>query len=384
MKITHTLIIGMALMTSACTEQQFSVPVFSYDKRLLEIKDGQNMPLLDTTEYKMELYATLKMPDRYKGIEVSKFEYIDGRFYILDEEYNKTVFVFDSIGNFVASLGEQGRASNEYLYKPNDFFVDRKNKLVNVHEQNARRIHRFSLDGKQTNLINTEIWPYSIGFLSNGHYAAAFDHPSAGKGLQLGVFDDDGNCVQPLINQKESSEFVNNRHAFINKDDKLYHIPNFSDSIIVISGDTISEVIKLKFKSPFINSDVIDDAKNGDLYEYQNFDGVTVLSDYYETDKYISFSYSKRNLVIGCIIDKETGKQYHFTSTPFDGLMPMAHYTINDNIMYLLLTEYDVKEFQMLLGNDDISSELKKTSSVMRKILAEEPKNYVLKVIINQ
>ena len=38
----------------------------------------------------------------------------------------------------------------------------------------------------------------------------------------------------------------------------------------------------------------------------------------------------------------------------------------------------------MLLGNDDISSELKKTSSVMRKILAEEPKNYVLKVIINQ
>ena len=46
---------------------------------------------------------------------ISKIELSDGKIYVLDKSSTKQVHIFDTVGNYISSIGNIGRGNGEYL-----------------------------------------------------------------------------------------------------------------------------------------------------------------------------------------------------------------------------------------------------------------------------
>lgn len=353
---------------SSCSKRKSSIDLY-YQKDIISVWDRQPDVMLDTTQYSLDLFAFLTFPSQIKNLKCEKMEYVNGFFYLLDTEYNKTVFVFDSDGNFVSQLGRRGRASNEYLDKPTNFFVQAKDSQIMVYERNAHRIHYYDNKGGQTELQVLKIWPYDAGTMFDGHFVAAFDYKEAGRGMQLGVYDSDEKLVTPVIELGENHVYVDNERSFKLSGEDLYHIPHFSDSVYVFHSDTLSKIIHLRFESLFLPSEIIKEVDKGDLEKYRSFRGIMYVSDYYETNGYVSFLYSKNHVRKKCIIDKTNNNQYHFTNAPFKGLFPGDKYAVDGESIYWLVCEDDVVDLNFALENEVVKTELSHTYSLIRDII---------------
>ncbi|MBQ9202547.1 MAG: 6-bladed beta-propeller [Bacteroidales bacterium] len=374
-----SLTIGLFALFSC--SRDVSSTIFHYQSEIIAIRDLEPALILDTTQYAVTYYTSLQLPSEYKYLKCDKMEYVGGFFYLLDTEYNKTVFVFDSQGHFVSRIGQRGRSASEYLDSPTDFFVNPRNDQVMVYERNAHRVHVYDQNGNQIELHTFKMWPYAVGTLFNGYYMAAFDYKEAGKGLQLGVFDRDERIVLPIITMDSPHVFINNERAFVLHGDFLYHIPHFSDSVLIFKSDTLSRVIHLQFQSQFVPSDVIRESNGGNLDDYKLFRGITSVSGYYETNSFNSFSYSKSHVQIKCIIDKRNGMQYHFTGSPFRGLFPGHRYTMVEDSIFWLVTEDDIADLNYALQHEIVKKELSHTYSIIRDIIQNKyPFPLILKV----
>ena len=368
---------------SACTRGSLHT---SYARNQLEINDDSMRFDLrcDSTKYIIDRVIPLSVPERFLGLQCEKMEYVDGYFYLLDKEVNHSVLVFDSLGNFVASLGRRGHANNEYIEKPSDFFVDSKHNRVEVFERRSPRVHIFSRSGKQENFVKLKMWPYAIGITSENNIMAAFDNEEAGGGLQLGIFNHDEELVKPFFEIDCNHEFINDEMCFVRSGDYLYHIPNFSDSVLIFKSDSLVEVKKICFKSPFLTSDIKKKANVGDIEEYMRYEGINGIRNYYETPRYINLSYSKSMLNVNCIIDKRTGSQYQFLTVPFKGFFPAQAYTLSGSTSYWLITKEDVDMIMDLTINKSSSKkeqekEWSVTPSVVKDLLC---KKYGLPAIV--
>ena len=93
------------------------------------------------------------------------------------------------------------------------------------------------------------------------------------------------------------------------------------------------------------------------------------VSDYYETNGYVSFLYSKNHVRKKCIIDKANNNQYHFTNAPFKGLFPGDKYAVDGESIYWLVCEDDVVDMNFALENEVVKTELSHTYSLIRDII---------------
>lgn len=370
--------IVFALFAASCSERH-EIPNLNYVREELFVSDQQQFQFMDTTDYFLEILCSLSLPSKIKYLQCDKIEYVNGYFYILDVERNNTILVFDSVGNYISQIGQRGRASNEYIDNPTNFCVNPENNQVMVYERNAHRIHTFNQNGKQVKLQTLKLWPYDVGTLFNGNYVGAFDYKEAGKGLQLGVFDKEENITLPVLNLDETHVFLHNERTFRTVGQQLYHIPNFSDSVLVFKEDTLYKVVHLNFQSPFITQEIIHETNGGNLDRYHKFEGITSISNYYETDNYITFMYTYNNLQIKCIINKQNNKQCSFASAPFKGLFPGHNYIIDGENILWLITEDDIVDLKYALQYDAVQKELAQTHSLIRDIINEK---YALPVIL--
>lgn len=357
---------------SACSRE--SLLPLNYASKQLEINDDNTRFDIrcDSTKYIIDRIIPLSVPERFLGLQCEKMEYVDGYFYLLDQEVNHSVLVFDSLGNFVSSLGRRGHANNEYIEKTTDFFVDSKHNKVEVYERNSPRIHVFSRSGKQEGFVKLKMWPYAIGITSENNIMAAFDYKEAREGLQLGIFNHNEELLKPLIEIDCNHEFVNYEKCFVRSGDYLYHIPNFSDSVLVFKSDSLVEVKKIRFKSPFLTDDIKERVNEGDIEKYTQHEGINGINNYYETPRYINISYSKSMLRVNCIIDKKTGNQYQFLTVPFKGYFPAQTYTLSDSSSYWLITKEGVEEtMDPAMNNSRSKKELEKEWSVTPSLLKD-------------
>lgn len=332
----------------------------------------------------IDIMANLKVPSTVKGFVGDKMLYENGHFFIMDQEHNKTVFVFDSLGNYVSKLGCLGRADNEYLDKPTDFFVDTQKGEIHVFERNNRKIHIFDITGRQKRSIKMDIWPYSIGLTSNGNYAAAFDYIESGNGLQLGVYNNEMNVINSLLSIDETHEFVSTTSSFFSSEGILYHVPNLGDSVLVFKNDSVSKVVKIDFGGDFLPHDIVDETNRGNLDKYKSFEGCSNISRYYETSRYVVLSFAKNQMRWNCLIDKVSGKKIFSLNSFVSGVFPGVLYFVKGEYIYWLITQSDVDDYSFVMKADNQNEILKDTHPVIKKILnkgVELP--VVLKIKLN-
>ncbi len=95
--------------------------------------------------------------------EITKVEYFENKYYVLDKMYSKSLMVFDSLGNFVKKT-KHGRGPGEVI-SPWCFTIDESKGRVLLWDQVLRRMSTFDLQLdylESYSNSNTLIWDFEV------------------------------------------------------------------------------------------------------------------------------------------------------------------------------------------------------------------------------
>lgn len=83
---------------------------------------------------------------------IDKIAFIGGQFYILDKRKSKSLFVFDSNGNFIRTIGVAGRGPGEFI-EPSDFTVSILRNEIVIFDHFGRQLLYYDLAGTFKNNV---------------------------------------------------------------------------------------------------------------------------------------------------------------------------------------------------------------------------------------
>ena len=140
--------------------------------------------MVDTVEY-------IRITDSIKVGLVEDIKYCNGRFYLLDKT-NKSIWILDDKGHFLADINRQGRANEEYL-SLYAFDVNPSNNEVSIYDQTGNKVLVFDSFGnllRQYTINNDNIEEFYSDFsvLPDGRYLCYnpdFFSDSCRRGLWL-------------------------------------------------------------------------------------------------------------------------------------------------------------------------------------------------------
>lgn len=261
---------------------------------------GDTTHVLTQDEYIIDSICALECPNEKEFFEVSKFMVKNGRTYIMDSRVTHTVYVFDHKGHFLFKAGEKGRAKNEYIQGPTEFFVDNQNNL-HVFDYDGQKIIIFNDKGNVDKVISTrEHIPHTFGLTNDNRYMYAYNQ-EAKYGAALTIDDEDNKAQDVLIPLKSEFGFTG-YHQFDSNGNRLSHIPNLSDSILVYKNSSLEKIVRVDFHGKTIMNERPDliykpinvsDIENDEFMKYFQTGGVIYLEEYQETDslQYLTYCY---------------------------------------------------------------------------------------------
>ena len=111
------------------------------------------------------------------------------------------------MGHFLFKAGERGRAKDEYIDGPTDFFVDNNNN-IHVFDYVGQKIMVFDEMGKVDKVISTrDHFPYTFGLTNDNRYMYSYleklDH-----GAALAISDEDNKTLKTIIPFKHELRFL--------------------------------------------------------------------------------------------------------------------------------------------------------------------------------
>lgn len=281
------------------------------------------------------------------GINFIRF--YDGKFYILDSRYSKSVHVYDSNGRFVRKIGTSGKGPNEYL-TPFHFDIDTVNKQLEILSFN--KISAYGLDGQFLHSFDFEIGSMYFFKEESTYYFSLLGE----KEFNLAKTDHKGKIINQFIPSNFKMILRNAPMCFIPLEGDLLFQPFMSDTVYAL---TESQAVPCR---------VVDfGGQKVDLEKYNNLSvedqmmfcvGKTngdqcLLYQYLESEKYIHIGYYRNKTKLDYIRNKRTGKFVHFN---FDSLMknyewetsPIWLMSVEDDCFYYVVMPYNFKSSQSM------------------------------------
>lgn len=302
-----------------------------------KVSDGLNL-----CQYRVDSICSLSFPNGMELHEITKLIVKNDRIYIMDSRLDRTIFVFDCSGKFLFKAGDRGRAKNEYIDGPADFFVDNDNN-IHVFDNKAEKIIVFDHTGSVCNVIDVRLYyPYSFGMMPNKKYVYDFNFDKDEENTALAVCDENNIIKDKLLYRSEKYTFVPSSQTFFANANRLSHIPLLADSVIVFNNDTLEKVVKFDFDGKFIMKEapslVIDLHEPQEISAYQ---GVRALLSYQETDNLILLEYIYKSMTNYWLFNKCT-KRSISGNFLFEGLSPFHNYYIRDNQIITIVCDESV------------------------------------------
>ena len=363
----------------SCTQNKNLLGEYNKEHVLIPTKTVSTS--LDSTEYDIIDVIPLNLPPTIKNFKKSQIKWINGRIYILDSEFNQALFVFDDKGNFIYKLGGKGHAKNEFIEKPTCFSIDKKTGDIHIYERQSVKVLIFSSDGTFKESINLRpLVPGSIELLDNCNYLMCFESVSNGDGHKLAIYKKNKELVKSLMDFTDDERLRLIDEPIFDDNDIVYN-PLLSDSRIVISGDTVKNVIKIDFDCEFNSEETMRQSLLKGKYEpiYKLKDGVQFISNVEMTDSLIHISYVYNMYECHFLKNRINNKVYNSLRYGFiNGIMPTSIFTIKDNELVYLITEDMIN---LVCSDNDPNfweSIRKKTPSVMLDIIDKKIKTPVI------
>ena len=300
----------------------------------------------------------------------------NNKIYLLDSEIARTVFVFDLSGNYLYKLGERGRAQNEYIGDPIDFFVDDDDN-VSVFDVIGKKILVWHNDRFSKSIDTRDYNPQSFGITSNNKllFSSEITPVLEDNGPSLFVCDSVNKKPRVLIPANDKLYFMANNNTFFSNGKRLSHIPVFSDSVLVFDKDEVEKVVHFDFNGRFMRDNIPDMLVRTEKISHQEqvkniirYDGVNFLRKYQESDTFILLEYSFKSCPKYWLFNKSADKVVA-SGVLFDGICPFSDYYLRANqiIAYVddeiisILTEYSKKE--------EFQKNLRLSSSQMKDLI---------------
>lgn len=328
---------------------------------------------LETNQYIVDSIRTLESPNGLSSFDEEKFFVNNERIYIMDSDVEKSILVFDLSGNYLYKLGERGRAKNEYLYGPTDFFVAMDGE-VHVFDMDGRRILRFNncgefIERKETPIMN------SFGLTSNNKYLYCLDNmnmPDEEPDPSLLIYDFKSESKKTLIPSKRFTYHYHPRYrTFFYNDARLYHIPILSDSILVFKDDIIESVVRFDFACGFLSMEkpeCVRDNPDGSRpnVSRRGYKGVEAIYEYQESESYIYMRYIYKEYLKRWFYNKRT-KQIIHGNKLFAGLSVFNDYFLKGNQIIAYVGKENVEMLKEYCESEEFDKEeYKKTPSFVK------------------
>lgn len=293
-------------------------------------------------QYRIDSICPLAFPDGMELHEITKVYVKNERIYIMDSRLDKTIFVFDSSGDFLFKAGERGRAKNEYIEGPADFFVDNDDN-IHVFDNRAKKILIFDKSGKVRKVVDViQYFPNSFGMMADRSYVYDFNLDKFEENTVLARCDANNIIKEKLLSRSDSYTFIPSFQTFFANENRLSHIPLLADSVLVFNSDSLEKVVKFDFGGKYIMQEnpslVIDLHKPEEISAYK---GVRALLSYQETDNLILLNYVYQSSRNYWLYNKDTEK---VISGPFlfEGLSPFTNYFIKGKQIISVISDEQV------------------------------------------
>jgi len=232
---------------------------------------------------------------------INKIEVHNNYIYILDRSISKSLFVFKKNGEFVKKIGKKGKGPGEYITIW-DFFILDDNKL-----------------------IISDISQQKIMFYDNFN----FTHFKRIKYMTESVVKNDSLFYFNLFAQNNTTDLVIKNYKFKTIKEKFIGLPNNKHLLTGINSfrnykDSITYVRRFENKiyrlkglklMPKFYFDFGDKKMTYQATKFSNSEDLNnipyLFTDYYESKKYIVFTFSYKNNISTCLYNKTTEELKH-------------------------------------------------------------------------
>lgn len=281
-----------------------------YKSQTINVDLEKKSKPLNMSQYDIDSVVSISLPDSAKHFLPTKLIVKNNRIYILDSQISKTIYVFDNNGNYMFKLGERGRAQDEYIGGPTDFFVDDENRTY-VFDRMAQQIKKFKGNGQfSENIWTADLFIHSFGLLNNKHFVYCKSSSSREEDVYnsaLILSDLKSVNRKQLLRFKQNYSLLPSEQTFFSNDDRLSHIPILSDSVLVFKKDSLEKIIRFDFGGKFIQKERPDIAiEQNNLKDLNEYDGVTALEVYQETESLAYLRYIYNSTIREWLYNKNT------------------------------------------------------------------------------
>lgn len=220
-----------SILLLSCNQQDSTqkeknvIPFDKVAKEDFEIKDIEYIPL-ETTEHCL------------LG-DISKVLYKDDRYYILDKNQNRGIYIFNKDGNFLSSINKQGEGPGEYI-EITDMDVDDENNVYIADNAKMDIIKYIQANPNNYETIHVREHFMEFCYLNEHSFLLRDVFGPEGQKMKLASFNHKENSITSILNSK--NENINemdimkcSKHYLYRSNEQIYYNERFTPYIYSIS-----------------------------------------------------------------------------------------------------------------------------------------------------
>ena len=360
----------------SCTSNNH-IDLEPHETKLLVV-DPSKLAIMDDSEYDIIDVVSLDLPKGISTIIPKDIQIVNDYIYILDEEINKTVFLYDMDGKLIGQMGRVGHARNEYTNKPECLSIDDKTGIAYVYDRGSRRILKFDSTGKYLESVTLEKFvPGCFVVTDSQNYICCFEDGNNASddgnnpiGSQLSLYDKDGEHIKAFLPSPENHKLSLIGKPIYKNKGKISCVPYLADSIVVFSGDELDYTIKSDFCGQFVSEEIKKKSMEEGTFSYiYKHKGVQFIDQFELTDSILHIGYAYNLSRSHFVKNRKNGKTYNTTFGPlFRGYCPVCDFFVTNDKLVYYIEEEDVNK--LLVKN----AEMNNPSEVLKHRKASSPK----------
>ncbi|MDR1373051.1 MAG: 6-bladed beta-propeller [Dysgonamonadaceae bacterium] len=288
----------------------------SFEKKITIDAIDENTVMKYSEIYSDVRFVRLETQDNCLIGRINKIIAVDDKFIILDEHSAKKIFVFDSSGKFLNTVGSNGAGPEEYD-EPDDMAYDEHNDELLVWCHNRKTIMKFKLDGTFVKNIKVNYWAASIHAVDKNSCLLYLNNYTQKDGKindhNILIIDDSGNVVSGLLPYNKDGIKLSppSGDDFFTFQKELLFSPYYRNRTFKINTDSakISTKYFFDFGKNNIPSSLIYSVDTDREFDkkIRNMDYAFNIS-FAETASHVVNSFVYKGRIFSCFHSKESGE----------------------------------------------------------------------------
>lgn len=297
---------SLILFLSACSMKDSEMIPGTVDVENLD--DITEIVVNKLSEHSIGLYSDVFSDVRYVALEskkeslvgnIDKIAVTQNNDLLVLDSHNKSILLFDSIGNFKNRIGNFGHGKNEYI-SPIDFAYDEHNDNVIVYDVRRNKLMYYDIVGNYKKSISLKSTFYNFEVLDDSHLVLFSNyHPSLNKEINYNytVIDSLGNVVKEFAPfDKKMEGLLMQMFPFHKYNNKVYCHIDCTPIVNEISLNKMQPLYLVDFG----------DYQNPNSYYLDGFETYSnkitslephkaVSEKFYQTDDYILMTFRRKD-----------------------------------------------------------------------------------------